>query len=78
MTVSSELPLEFPDGTTPVACRVCVYDGSSGSKVGVGSLLVKALVPPLPGGSLYMEEVHAKVGSYIAYLMCFHSTSSVM
>ncbi|URE26040.1 Dihydrouridine synthase (Dus) [Musa troglodytarum] len=58
--VSAELPLEFPDGTTPVACRVSVYDGSSDSKVGVGSLLDKASVPPLPAGSLYMEEVHAK------------------
>ncbi|RWW15396.1 hypothetical protein GW17_00020764 [Ensete ventricosum] len=61
MTVSAELPLEFPDGTTPVACRVSVYDGSSDSKVGVGSLFDKASVPPLPAGSLYMEEVHAKV-----------------
>ncbi|XP_074564334.1 PHAF1 protein At3g51130 [Curcuma longa] len=60
--VSTELPLEFPDGTTPVACRVCIYDGSSDSKVGVGSLLDKAIVPPLPAGSLYMEEVHAKLG----------------
>ncbi|XP_064940033.1 PHAF1 protein At3g51130-like isoform X2 [Musa acuminata AAA Group] len=60
--VSAELPLEFPDGTTPVACRVSVYDGSSDSKVGVGSLLDKASVPPLPAGSLYMEEVHAKLG----------------
>lgn len=57
----AELPLEFPDGTTPVTCRVCIYDGSTDGKVGVGSLMKKATVPPLPAGSLYMEEVHAKV-----------------
>ncbi|XP_064991225.1 PHAF1 protein At3g51130-like isoform X8 [Musa acuminata AAA Group] len=59
--VEAELPLEFPDGTTPVTSRVCVYDGSSDSKVGIGSILNKATVPPLPAGSLYMEEVHAKL-----------------
>lgn len=62
--ISAELPLEFPDGTTPVTCRVCIYDSSMGKKVGVGSLMDKATVPPLPAGSLYMEEVHVKVGSY--------------
>ncbi|KAG0452755.1 hypothetical protein HPP92_025419 [Vanilla planifolia] len=60
--VSADLPLEFPDGTTPVACRVSIYDNSSDVKVGVGSLMNKALVPPLPAGSMYMEEVHAKLG----------------
>ncbi|KAK3227650.1 hypothetical protein Dsin_007512 [Dipteronia sinensis] len=30
-------------------------------KVGVGSLMAKAVTPPLPPGSLYMEEVHVKV-----------------
>ncbi|KAL8098074.1 PHAF1 protein At3g51130-like [Apium graveolens] len=59
------LPLEFPDGTTPVTCRVCIYDGSTDSKVGVGSLMKKASVPPLPAGSLYMEEVHVKLGEEI-------------
>ncbi|XAR73804.1 hypothetical protein NMG60_11007895 [Bertholletia excelsa] len=57
-----ELPLEFPDGTTPVTCRVSIYDSSTESKVGVGSLLDKASVPPLRPGSLYMEEVHVKLG----------------
>ncbi|KAL0391499.1 UNVERIFIED_CONTAM: hypothetical protein Slati_4535000 [Sesamum latifolium] len=56
----AELPLEFPDGTTPVSCRVSVYDSSTDSKVGVGSSLAKACVPPLPAGSLYMEEVQVK------------------
>ncbi|XP_031110279.1 UPF0183 protein At3g51130 [Ipomoea triloba] len=58
----AELPLEFPDGTTPVTCRVSIYDSSTGSKVGVGSSMDKACAPPLPAGSLYMEEVHVKLG----------------
>ncbi|GAA0144074.1 hypothetical protein LIER_04608 [Lithospermum erythrorhizon] len=58
----AELPLEFPDGTTPVTCRVSVYDNNTDSKVGVGSLMEKACVPPLQAGSLYMEEVHVKLG----------------
>ncbi|XP_073012139.1 PHAF1 protein At3g51130 [Typha latifolia] len=60
--VLAELPLEFPDGTTPVTCRVSLYDSTSDGKVGVGSLMDKASVPPLSAGSLYMEEVHAKLG----------------
>ncbi|DAD49670.1 TPA_asm: hypothetical protein HUJ06_031973 [Nelumbo nucifera] len=58
----AELPLEFPDGTTPVTCRVSVYDSAADNKVGVGSLLNKAIAPPLPVDSLYMEEVHVKLG----------------
>ncbi|KAG8383410.1 hypothetical protein BUALT_Bualt04G0009800 [Buddleja alternifolia] len=58
----AELPLEFPDGTTPVTCRVSVYDSSTDSKVGVGSSMAKACVPPLAAGSLYMEEVQVKLG----------------
>ncbi|KAG5534594.1 hypothetical protein RHGRI_022645 [Rhododendron griersonianum] len=58
----AELPLEFPDGTTPVTCRVSIYDSSTDSKVGVGSLTDKAHAPPLPAGSLYMEEVHVELG----------------
>ncbi|KAE8655971.1 UPF0183 protein [Hibiscus syriacus] len=53
----AELPLEFPDGTTPVTCRVSIYDSSAGKKVGVGSLMDKASAPPLPTGSFYMEEL---------------------
>uniref|UniRef100_A0A7C9D597 Uncharacterized protein n=1 Tax=Opuntia streptacantha TaxID=393608 RepID=A0A7C9D597_OPUST len=59
---AAELPLEFPDGTTPVTCRVCIYDSALGKKVGVGSLMDKATVPSLPAGSIYMEEVHVKLG----------------
>lgn len=65
--VDAELPLEFPDGTTPVTCRVSVYDSSSDSKVGVGNLLAKAVAPPLPAGSLYMEEVHVKLGEELFF-----------
>lgn len=68
LIVKAELPLEFPDGTTPVACRVSIYDTTTDSKVGVGSLMDKALAPPLPSGSIYMEEVHAKVCLLIAHL----------
>ena len=66
--MKAELPLEFPDGTTPVTCRVSIYDSSTDKKVGVGSLMDKAYAPPLPAGSLYMEEVHVKVW--------FHPSSS--
>ncbi|XP_047956532.1 PHAF1 protein At3g51130-like isoform X2 [Salvia hispanica] len=58
----AEVPLEFPDGTTPVACRISVYDSSTDRKVGVGSSMMKACVPPLAAGSLYMEEVAVKLG----------------
>ncbi|KAG0570370.1 hypothetical protein KC19_6G157100 [Ceratodon purpureus] len=57
----AELPLEFPDGTTPVMSRVCIYDSAVGGGVGVGAPLKIALPPQLPPGSLYMEEVHAKL-----------------
>ncbi|KAL7192987.1 hypothetical protein ACSBR2_024739 [Camellia fascicularis] len=63
----AELPLEFPDGTTPVTCRVSVYDSSTDSKVGVGSLMDKASAPPLPAGSLYMEEVQVKIGEELRF-----------
>lgn len=53
--------MEFPDGTTPVMSRVCIYDSAVGGGTGVGAPLRIALTPQLPPGSLYMEEVHAKV-----------------
>ncbi|KAG5406262.1 hypothetical protein IGI04_012381 [Brassica rapa subsp. trilocularis] len=61
------LPLEFPDGTTPVTCRVSIYDNSSDKKVGVGKLMDRASVRPLPPGSLYMEEVHVKLGKELYF-----------
>lgn len=63
----AELPLEFPDGTTPVTCRVSIYGNDTDKKVGVGSLMDKATVPPLPSGSLYMEEVIVKVSTSIIF-----------
>ncbi|EFJ28090.1 hypothetical protein SELMODRAFT_231702 [Selaginella moellendorffii] len=61
----AELPIEFPDGTTPVMSRVCIYDGALGGNVEAGAnlaaLIKKAIPPQLPSGSLYMEEVHAKL-----------------
>jgi len=59
--MKAELPLEFPDGTTSVTCRVSIYDSSMGKKVGLGPLMEKASAPLLPAGSIYMEEVHVKV-----------------
>ncbi|GAB4847503.1 hypothetical protein Ancab_026561 [Ancistrocladus abbreviatus] len=55
-----ELPLDFPDGTTRVTCRVCIDDSSTDEEVGVGSLTYKDVARPLPAGGLYMEEVHLK------------------
>ncbi|KAJ0097142.1 hypothetical protein Patl1_29040 [Pistacia atlantica] len=63
----AELPLEFPDGTTPVTCRVSICDSSPDKKVGVGSVMDKAIAPPMPPGSLYMEEVHAKLGEELYF-----------
>ncbi|MCO5577619.1 hypothetical protein L7F22_031450 [Adiantum nelumboides] len=66
----AELPLEFPDGTTPVMSRVCVYDssmGGGGVGVGVGLSLKKAVLPQLPAGSLYLEEVHVKLGKELSF-----------
>ncbi|KAK3199228.1 hypothetical protein Dsin_022643 [Dipteronia sinensis] len=37
-------------------------------KVGVGSLMAKAVTPPLPPGSLYMEEVYVKVKLLMHFL----------
>ncbi|PRQ20749.1 hypothetical protein RchiOBHm_Chr7g0231521 [Rosa chinensis] len=39
---------------------VSIYDSSTDKKVGVGSLMDKASAPPLPIGSVYMEDVHVK------------------
>ncbi|KAJ7533532.1 hypothetical protein O6H91_13G054000 [Diphasiastrum complanatum] len=71
----AELPLEFPDGTTPVMSRVCIYDSAisggggttGGVGVGVGASLKKAMPPQLPLGSLYMEEVHVKLAEELYF-----------
>jgi hypothetical protein len=51
-------PHEFRTGC------VSIYHTSTDSKVGVGSLMDKAILHSLPAGSMYMEEVHVKVCSY--------------
>ncbi|CAM6102563.1 unnamed protein product [Calypogeia fissa] len=63
----ADLPLEFPDGTTPVMSRVCIYDSSVGGGVGVGDSLRKAVLPQLASGSSYMEEVHAKLAEELCF-----------
>ncbi|KAL8047315.1 hypothetical protein ABFX02_08G232800 [Erythranthe guttata] len=45
-----------------ITCRISVYDSSTDRKVGVGASFMKACVPPLPDGSLYMEQVQVKLG----------------
>ncbi|XP_074381495.1 LOW QUALITY PROTEIN: PHAF1 protein At3g51130 [Apium graveolens] len=69
----AELPLGFPDGTTPITSRISIYDCSIYCKVGVGSLLRKASVHPLPAGSLtYVEEVYAKLGAEVWFTVGQH------
>lgn len=58
--VSVELPLKFPNGTTPVTCHISAYDSSLDIKASMESLMGKALAPILPAGCLYMEEVHVE------------------
>jgi len=49
----AELPLEFPDGTTPVASRICVYSGT----INKLQSLNEVQPPPLPAGTHYFEKV---------------------
>eukprot|EP00742_Colponemidia_sp_Colp-10_P002943 GILJ01003140.1.p1 GENE.GILJ01003140.1~~GILJ01003140.1.p1 ORF type:complete len:454 (+),score=54.12 GILJ01003140.1:99-1460(+) len=49
-TDGKELPVQFPDGTTPTAIRMFIY----------GGLNVRApSLPPIPSNSFYYEPVHA-------------------
>ncbi|KAG6541426.1 hypothetical protein Mapa_017204 [Marchantia paleacea] len=65
---SAELPLEFPDGTTPVMSRVCIFVGKLGNVgVGVGGQLKKAVLPQLASGSSYMEEVHVQLAKGLTF-----------
>ncbi|KAK9803064.1 hypothetical protein WJX73_005354 [Symbiochloris irregularis] len=57
---SGELPLEFPDGTTPVASRFCIFAGSD--VVPSAAAVAAAAPPPLPPGSFYGEHVEASCG----------------
>jgi hypothetical protein len=50
----SELPVEFPDGTTPITTRIYIYNGQT---------LSSPSLPQLPPSSLYFEPVIVTVGS---------------
>jgi hypothetical protein len=50
----SELPVEFPDGTTPITTRIYIYNGSS---------LSAPTLPQLAPTSLYFEPVVVNIGS---------------
>ncbi|BDA50963.1 probable UPF0183 protein C16orf70 homolog at N-terminal half [Coccomyxa sp. Obi] len=52
-----ELPLEFPDGSTPLASRICVHAAAEATS----QLVTLAAPPPLPADSLYYEVVEARV-----------------
>eukprot|EP01111_Echinosteliopsis_oligospora_P010833 TRINITY_DN3434_c0_g1_i1.p1 TRINITY_DN3434_c0_g1~~TRINITY_DN3434_c0_g1_i1.p1 ORF type:complete len:320 (+),score=60.69 TRINITY_DN3434_c0_g1_i1:94-1053(+) len=45
---SSELPVEFPDGSTPITTKITLFIGSS---------IESMVLPPLPPSSLYFEPV---------------------
>jgi len=55
---STELPVEFPDGTTPITTRIFIYSGQS---------LNAPLLPQLPVTSLYFEPVLAVVSSSLQF-----------
>ena len=50
--IAKEIPLEFPDGTTPVTSRIVIYSGDH---------FLKPKLPDLPDGSLYFQDVVATV-----------------
>ncbi|EIE18598.1 UPF0183-domain-containing protein [Coccomyxa subellipsoidea C-169] len=52
-----ELPLEFPDGSTPLAARICVHAAAEAT----AQLITMAAPPPLPADSLYFEVVEARL-----------------
>eukprot|EP00898_Chlorokybus_atmophyticus_P003930 jgi/Chlat1/4538/Chrsp29S04451 len=59
----AELPLEFPDGTTPVASRVCIFAGTGRSK----RTAIEAKPPPLPPGIIHQERVIVKLGEGLLF-----------
>eukprot|EP00884_Botryococcus_braunii_P022641 jgi/Botrbrau1/9060/Bobra.0376s0034.2 len=58
MFAENELPLEFPDGTTPVASRFAIH----AAPLGTTEAVLSATPPPLPADDLYYEVVEARVG----------------
>lgn len=59
----SELPLEFPDGTTPVAARMCVFAGAFKDNVQDGVLVSQAV----PRNLSYFEEVRVSLGECLKF-----------
>ncbi len=54
----AELPLELPDGQSPLLARLLVYSGAS---------LAAFVLPPLPPLSLYMEPVVVRAGEGLSW-----------
>ncbi|RUS22068.1 hypothetical protein BC937DRAFT_90525 [Endogone sp. FLAS-F59071] len=61
---SSELPMEFPDGTTPVASHVYIFQGSQDWRSAVVPSLTKVLAEAAEAGSTW--EVRQEAESVIA------------
>eukprot|EP00873_Tetraselmis_striata_P003928 jgi/Tetstr1/424192/TSEL_014798.t1 len=57
------LPLELPDGTTPVASRISVYSGTLGSAAAINT----ALPPQLKAGTTYFEQVSVVLEEGLAF-----------
>eukprot|EP01027_Heterolobosea_sp_BB2_P011029 GEZU01016092.1.p1 GENE.GEZU01016092.1~~GEZU01016092.1.p1 ORF type:complete len:150 (-),score=19.66 GEZU01016092.1:19-468(-) len=52
------MPIEFPDGTTPVAKGICIYRGHS---------VDMPVLPDLPTNSTYFEEVLVMLGQELVF-----------
>mmetsp|Transcript_461 Transcript_461/g.1060 ORF Transcript_461/g.1060 Transcript_461/m.1060 type:complete len:655 (+) Transcript_461:52-2016(+) len=57
------LPLELPDGTTPVASRISVYSGTLGSAAAINT----ALPQQLKAGTTYFEQVSVVLEEGLAF-----------
>eukprot|EP00727_Mastigamoeba_balamuthi_P010109 m51a1_g5720 hypothetical protein (402) ;mRNA; f:1105486-1107125 len=57
-TGETEHPIEFPDGRSALACRVCVYLGRDAKG---------AVLPPLPATSRYWESVVVKLSQGLTF-----------
>lgn len=56
--VCLELPVEFPDGTTPITTRIFIYNGQA---------LSAPSLPQLPPSSLYFEPVTVTLGAGLSF-----------
>ncbi|KAJ3281464.1 hypothetical protein HK104_011459 [Borealophlyctis nickersoniae] len=59
-TKSTDLPLSFPDGTTPVVNRIYIYAGDSHQKAAAPS-------EPLRPSDLYFEQVSIMIGESVTF-----------